>query len=153
MGLADASIREASREARPRRPSDLAIRHSLQNRLARRNEGSTVKAAHFPNEIDKSIGTKLRSRRMSIGLSQEQLAETLNLDPEDVSFFEQGLKRISAQQLLNIANALTVRPGYFFGVAGKSAEPSRRRRPMRAPLWWSKACASSAHFSGSTIRR
>ncbi|HTR14408.1 MAG TPA: helix-turn-helix transcriptional regulator [Roseiarcus sp.] len=84
-----------------------------------------MKAVQFPNEIDKSIGARLREKRMSIGLSEEDLAQTLNIDPEDFCFFEQGLKRISAQQLLLIAKALGVQSGYFFGVLSRGAERSR----------------------------
>jgi len=84
-----------------------------------------VKAVQFPNEIDKSIGTRLLEKRLSVGLSREELAQTLNFDPEDIGFFEQGLKRISAKQLLLIAKALAVQPGYFFGVSSRRAEQSR----------------------------
>jgi len=94
-----------------------------------------VKVANFPSEIDKSIGTRLRERRVSIGLSQEKLAEALKIDPEDICFFEQGLKRIGAEQLLLIANALTVQPGYFFGVVSQrpqKSDPADGRTPYVA---------------------
>ena len=89
------------------------------------SEGQAVKVVQFPNEIDKSIGTRLREKRLSVGLSQEELAQTLNFDPEDIGFFEQGLKRINAKQLLLIAKALAVQPRYFFAAPSRGGEQSR----------------------------
>jgi len=68
-----------------------------------------------PSSIDKSLGSRLRSRRMSSGLSKEQLAEKLQIDPGDIYAYEVGAKRISALRLLHLAEALSVRPTYFFG--------------------------------------
>ena len=58
---------------------------------------------------------------MSGGLSQEQLAEKLRIDPKEVDLYETGAKRISADRLLRIAKALGVRPVYFFGFSEESA--------------------------------
>ena len=69
------------------------------------------------NSIDKSIGYQLRAKRMSKGLSQEELAEKLHIHPEDISAYEKGKKRISALRLLHMAEALSVRPTYFFGLS------------------------------------
>jgi transcriptional regulator with XRE-family HTH domain len=68
-----------------------------------------------PNSIDKSLGLRLRAKRMSSGLSQEELAEKLQIHPDDVSAYEKGEKRISAVRLLHMSEALGVRPTYFFG--------------------------------------
>jgi transcriptional regulator with XRE-family HTH domain len=67
------------------------------------------------NQIDRSLGIRLRDKRTSIGISQEQLAERLQIDPRDVDLYEAGAKRISADRLLRIAKVLGVRPVYFFG--------------------------------------
>ena len=82
------------------------------------------------NQIDRSLGGRLRDKRMSNGLSQEQLAEKLGIDPKDVDLYETGAKRISADRLLRIAKALGVRPVYFFGFSeditpGKSKSSER----------------------------
>ena len=82
-----------------------------------------VKVAHFPNQIDKSVGSRLREKRTACGLSERELAERLQVDVEDICLFEQGLKRINARQLLLITQILAVTPGYFFGVVDQ-------RRPI-----------------------
>jgi transcriptional regulator with XRE-family HTH domain len=67
------------------------------------------------NQIDKSLGSRLRDKRTSTGWSQEQLAEKLQIDPKDISAYENGAKRISADRLLRLSKVLGVRPVYFFG--------------------------------------
>src|SRR5437660_752268 len=82
------------------------------------------------NQIDRSLGNRLRERRTSSGLSQEQLAEKLQIDPKDINLYETGAKRISADRLLRLAKALGVRPVYFFGFSEarglSAAEPKDR---------------------------
>lgn len=72
------------------------------------------------NHIDRSLGARLRDRRTERGLSQEALADQLQVDPEEIDLYESGTKRMSADRLLRIAKALGVRPVYFFGFTGAS---------------------------------
>lgn len=67
------------------------------------------------NQIDISLGGRLREKRTSAGWSQEQLAEKLKIDPKDIYAYESGAKRISADRLLCISKIFDVRPVYFFG--------------------------------------
>jgi transcriptional regulator with XRE-family HTH domain len=67
------------------------------------------------NQIDKSLGGRLRDKRISTGWSQEQLAEKLQIDPKDVSAYEKGAKRIPADRLLRLSKIFGVKPVYFFG--------------------------------------
>jgi transcriptional regulator with XRE-family HTH domain len=67
------------------------------------------------NQIDKSLGGRLRDKRVSTGWSQEQLAEKLQIDPKDIYAYERGAKRITADRLLRLAKILGVKPVYFFG--------------------------------------
>jgi|HubBroStandDraft_1064217.scaffolds.fasta_scaffold156388_2 transcriptional regulator with XRE-family HTH domain len=71
------------------------------------------------NQIDRSIGFRLRNKRTSSGWSEEQLAEKLQIDPKDISAYEAGAKRISAERLFRLSKVLGVRPGYFFGLHGQ----------------------------------
>ena len=72
------------------------------------------------NQIDRSLGLRLRERRTSRGVSQEELAEKLQIDPKEIDLYEAGAKRMSADRLLRIAKALGVRPVYFFGFSESS---------------------------------
>lgn len=64
--------------------------------------------------VDKSLGRQLREERRASGLSEEQLAQKLQIDPEDISAYESGERHISAGYLLRIARALDVRLVSFF---------------------------------------
>ena len=47
------------------------------------------------------------------GWSQEELAEKLEIDPKDISAYETGSKRITADRLLQLSKILGVKPCIF----------------------------------------
>ena len=67
-----------------------------------------------PNEIDLLVGSRVRQRRMQLGMSQEQLAEHLGLTVPQVQKYETGVNRIGASRLHKIAGLLGVPIGTFF---------------------------------------
>ena len=67
-----------------------------------------------PNEIDRLVGSRVRQRRMQLGMSQEQLAEQLGLTVPQVQKYETGVNRIGASRLHKIAGLLGVPIGTFF---------------------------------------
>jgi transcriptional regulator with XRE-family HTH domain len=79
--------------------------------------------------IDKEIGSRMRMRRMLIGMSQEKLGDMLGLTFQQVQKYEKGTNRISVSRMIDIANVLGVDIHFFFeGLtgpkkAGGSAEP------------------------------
>jgi len=85
------------------------------------------------NQIDKSLGGRLRDKRMSTGWSQEQLAEKLEIDPKDIHAYEKGAKRISADRLLRLSQILGVRPVYFFGFDDKDRPADRDGARLTLP--------------------
>lgn len=66
------------------------------------------------NNNDLYIGHRLRARRMQIGMTQDKLAEHLQLTFQQVQKYEKGANRIGAGRLLKIASALNVPITYFF---------------------------------------
>jgi transcriptional regulator with XRE-family HTH domain len=60
------------------------------------------------------VARRLRIRRMSRGISEQELCEKLGIDRADIDAYEAGTKRVSANLLLRIAELLDVRPDYFF---------------------------------------
>ena len=60
------------------------------------------------------IGSRLRTRRVSYGISEEELSEQLGIDHDDLNLYETGAKRVNANLLLRIAELLDVGPDYFF---------------------------------------
>ena len=67
-----------------------------------------------PNEIDRLVGSRVRQRRMQLGVSQELLAEQLGLTVPQVQKYEKGVNRIGASRLHKIAGLLGVPIGTFF---------------------------------------
>ncbi|ADH91226.1 transcriptional regulator, XRE family [Ancylobacter novellus DSM 506] len=67
-----------------------------------------------PNPIDKHVGSRVRMRRMMIGMSQEKLGENLGITFQQIQKYEKGTNRIGASRLQNISNVLGVPVSFFF---------------------------------------
>ena len=68
----------------------------------------------IPNPIDKHVGSRVRMRRVLIGMSQEKLGTALGLTFQQVQKYEKGTNRIGASRLQQIAGVLNVPPAFFF---------------------------------------
>jgi transcriptional regulator with XRE-family HTH domain len=66
------------------------------------------------SSIDVEIGTRVRMRRISIGMSQEKLGDMLGLTFQQVQKYEKGTNRISVGRLVDIAKILGVGIDFFF---------------------------------------
>ncbi|MEO1137712.1 MAG: helix-turn-helix transcriptional regulator [Pseudomonadota bacterium] len=72
--------------------------------------------------IDIHVGRRLRQRRRLLGLTQEKLAQAVDIRFQQIQKYESGSNRISASRLWSLAKALDVSISYFFeGMNG--AEP------------------------------
>jgi transcriptional regulator with XRE-family HTH domain len=67
-----------------------------------------------PDPIDVHVGLRVRLRRKALGLSQQSLAEALDLTFQQVQKYERGANRISASTLFRIAQVLEVPVSSFF---------------------------------------
>ena len=56
----------------------------------------------------KAIGRRIKAAREKKGMTQEQLAEWVELSPMHVSVIERGVKLQKLETLINIANVLDV---------------------------------------------
>jgi transcriptional regulator with XRE-family HTH domain len=70
--------------------------------------------AKDPNEIDRLVGSRVRQRRMQLGMSQEGLAAALGITVPQVQKYEKGINRIGASRLHRIAGLLGVPITTFF---------------------------------------
>lgn len=77
-----------------------------------------------PNPVDLHVGARVRMRRKFLGMSQESLAETIDLTFQQVQKYERGANRISASKLFEIARALKAPVAYFFEGYGESSAAS-----------------------------
>ena len=71
-------------------------------------------AKKAPNPIDKHVGSRVRMRRMMLGMSQEKLGDALGLTFQQVQKYEKGTNRIGASRLQQISNILQVQVSFFF---------------------------------------
>lgn len=78
--------------------------------------------AKVPNPIDKHVGSRVRLRRVLLGLSQEKLGDALGLTFQQVQKYEKGANRIGASRLQEISKILDVPPSYFFDGAPGGSE-------------------------------
>lgn len=67
-----------------------------------------------PSSVDAHVGSRVRLRRMLIGMSQEKLGELLGLTFQQVQKYEKGANRIGASRLYEISHILGVPVSYFF---------------------------------------
>src|SRR5437660_7840991 len=71
-------------------------------------------AKKAPNPIDKYVGSRVRMRRMMLGMSQEKLGDALGLTFQQVQKYEKGANRIGASRLQQISLTLQVPVAFFF---------------------------------------
>jgi transcriptional regulator with XRE-family HTH domain len=67
-----------------------------------------------PNPVDKHVGSRVRMRRVMLGMSQEKLGRALGITFQQVQKYEKGTNRIGASRLQHIARVLQVPVAFFF---------------------------------------
>jgi transcriptional regulator with XRE-family HTH domain len=78
------------------------------------NQGGDEKGSRRPNPIDVHVGSRVRFRRMLLGMSQEKLGEKLGLTFQQVQKYEKGINRIGASRLFDLAQVLGVSVQFFY---------------------------------------
>jgi len=73
-----------------------------------------ARATRRPNPIDAHVGSRVRMRRMLLGMSQEKLGEHLGLTFQQVQKYEKGVNRIGASRLYDMAKVLGVAVQFFY---------------------------------------
>ena len=59
-----------------------------------------------PDPIDVEVGARIRIRRRLLSVSQQELAQALDLTFQQVQKYEKGVNRVSASMLVRIARRL-----------------------------------------------
>ena len=77
-------------------------------------DGSEEKGSRRANPIDIHVGSRVRFRRMLLGMSQEKLGERLGLTFQQVQKYEKGINRIGASRLFDLAQVLGVSVQFFY---------------------------------------
>lgn len=64
--------------------------------------------------IDIYVGKRLKSRRLMLGYSQQDLGEAVHVSIQQIQKYERATNRISSSKLYNFAKFLKVPVSYFF---------------------------------------
>jgi len=82
-----------------------------------------------PDPVDAHVGSRVRLRRMLLGMSQERLGESMGLTFQQVQKYEKGVNRIGASRLFQISKILDVPVQFFFEeaphIGGDGAKPAK----------------------------
>ena len=74
-----------------------------------------------PNPVDRHVGSRVRMRRIMLGMSQEKLGEGLGLTFQQIQKYEKGTNRIGASRIQQISEILQVPVSVLFeGSPGSS---------------------------------
>ena len=67
-----------------------------------------------PNPIDKHVGSRVRMRRMMLGMSQEKLGDAVSLTFQQIQKYEKGTNRIGASRMQQFSEIMQVPVEFFF---------------------------------------
>ncbi len=71
-------------------------------------------AKKTPDPVDKHVGSRVKMRRLMLGMSQEKLGDALGLTFQQVQKYEKGTNRMGSSRLQQISNILKVPVTFFF---------------------------------------
>jgi transcriptional regulator with XRE-family HTH domain len=100
-------------------------------------------AKKAPNPIDRYVGSRVRMRRMMLGMSQEKLGNALGLTFQQVQKYEKGTNRIGASRLQQISNILQVPVSFFFDGAPDIGTRPNELSEAPSPLYVADFLATS----------
>ena len=64
--------------------------------------------------FNKHLGSKLKLRRLALGLTQTKVAKAINVTFQQIQKYEKGTNGVSSTRLLQLSNYLKVPINYFF---------------------------------------
>ena len=67
-----------------------------------------------PNPVDIHVGSRLKLRRVLIGMSQDQMGKALGLTFQQIQKYERGINRMGASRLFQMSKLLNVPITWFF---------------------------------------
>jgi transcriptional regulator with XRE-family HTH domain len=75
---------------------------------------ASLDATTQASSVDMFIGSRVRVKRTSRGMTRQEFSELLDIDCDTLAAHEAGAERINARLLFQIAKLLDVRADYFF---------------------------------------
>ena len=66
------------------------------------------------DNFNKHLGSKLKLRRLALGLTQTKVAKAINVTFQQIQKYEKGTNGVSSIRLLQLSNYLKVPINYFY---------------------------------------
>jgi transcriptional regulator with XRE-family HTH domain len=91
------------------------------------------------NSVDQYIGSRMREGRLSLNMTQEQLAKALGVSFQQIENYEKGVNGVSAVRLFDICKILNVSLSSMFPPVAKpladpfTASPTSDHEEQRPP--------------------
>lgn len=73
-------------------------------------------------DVDRHVGERIRRRRVMLGLTQEQLGESLGISYQQIQKYETGANRVSAGRLFKISQILELNVSALFDGLGEKID-------------------------------
>ena len=87
--------------------------------------------ANRANNVDRYVGTRIRQRRVMLGLSQQKMADMIGVTYLQAHKYGRGINRISAGRLYEISRVLNVPITFFYdGLEGVDDDHINQRQRM-----------------------
>ncbi|MEM7719991.1 MAG: helix-turn-helix transcriptional regulator [Pseudomonadota bacterium] len=84
--------------------------------------------------VDVHVGKRIRHRRWLVGMTQQQLAESVGIKFQQIQKYETGMNRVSASRLWDIAVVLSVPVSFFFEGLSEDAQDADLQAETDIPL-------------------
>lgn len=84
--------------------------------------------------VDVHVGKRIRHRRWLVGMTQQQLAESVGIKFQQIQKYETGMNRVSASRLWDIAASLSVPVSFFFEGLNQGHEAAEETTSGEVPL-------------------
>jgi transcriptional regulator with XRE-family HTH domain len=110
---------------------------------------------HMPRSsgpLDKALGDKIRARRLTSKMSQEELASLLGVSFQQVQKYEKGINRVSAVRLEQIAKAFGESIAYFQDDGGSISKAGREMRALMTDPINLRACKALSAIDNQTLK-
>ena len=72
--------------------------------------------------VDVHVGKRIRHRRWLVGMTQQQLAQSVGIKFQQIQKYETGANRVSASRLWDIAASMDVDVSFFFEGLDKQSD-------------------------------
>jgi transcriptional regulator with XRE-family HTH domain len=99
--------------------------------------------ANAPHATDKYVGTRIRMRRLMMGMTQQKLADALGITFQQVQKYEKGSNRVSASRLQQVAHILQVAVSFFFEGGPVSDDKPTDQQSAPSPAYVSAFLATA----------